>query len=88
MIARIILHFPLIRNDQTFSIKKNGKKSLNLLQENLQPRGLVFHRDWLEGSTSLDIGRYLKKPHGTVEEASAPTCNTCDSMYFYDCPDK
>ncbi|XP_062988402.1 sentrin-specific protease 2 isoform X2 [Elgaria multicarinata webbii] len=54
-----------LRHDCT--IRKNSKKSHNPLQEDLQPWGLGTHRHLFEGST-LDTGRYLKKPHYTVEE--------------------
>uniref|UniRef100_A0ABM5FVE7 Sentrin-specific protease 2 n=1 Tax=Pogona vitticeps TaxID=103695 RepID=A0ABM5FVE7_9SAUR len=74
-----------LRHDQTYSVRKNVKKNHNAVREDLQSWGLVSCRHWLEGST-LDTGRYLRKPRCTVEEASAPTCNTYVSMYIYECP--
>ncbi|XP_078245427.1 sentrin-specific protease 2 isoform X2 [Pogona vitticeps] len=57
-----------LRHDQTYSVRKNGKKNHNAVREDLQSWGLVSRRHWLEGST-LDTGRYLRKPRCTVEEA-------------------
>nr|XP_020643035.1 sentrin-specific protease 2 isoform X1 [Pogona vitticeps] len=56
-----------LRHDQTYSVRKNGKKNHNAVREDLQSWGLVSRRHWLEGST-LDTGRYLRKPRCTVEE--------------------
>ncbi|KAJ7325007.1 hypothetical protein JRQ81_018027 [Phrynocephalus forsythii] len=57
-----------LRHDQTYSVKRNSKKNHNTHQEDLQPWSLVSRRYWLEGST-IDTGRYIRKPHCTVEEA-------------------
>ncbi|XP_067322013.1 sentrin-specific protease 2 [Anolis sagrei] len=47
---------------------KNSKKRHSSFQEELLPWGLATHRHKVEGS-ALDAGRYLRKPHYTVEEA-------------------
>ncbi|XP_061492516.1 sentrin-specific protease 2 [Rhineura floridana] len=49
------------------SVRKSSKKSHNSLPEGLLPWRLATHRHVLEAS-SLDTGRYLRKPHCTVEE--------------------
>nr|XP_060624018.1 sentrin-specific protease 2 isoform X1 [Anolis sagrei ordinatus] len=46
---------------------KNSKKRHSSFQEELLPWGLATHRHKVEGS-ALDAGRYLRKPHYTVEE--------------------
>lgn len=40
-----------------------------MLQEDLRPWGHITRRHLLEAS-ALETGRYLRKPHYTVEEAS------------------
>ncbi|KAF7253432.1 Sentrin-specific protease 2, partial [Varanus komodoensis] len=64
------------------SSSKNRKKNHNSLQEDLPLRGLPNHRHLFQDSM-LDTGRYFKKPHHTVEEASALTCNACILKYLY-----
>ncbi|KAH0623919.1 hypothetical protein JD844_007118 [Phrynosoma platyrhinos] len=61
---------PCLRYD--CSTGKNSKRSHSLFQEDLLQWGLATHQHKLEDS-SLDAGRYLRKPHYTVEEASAET---------------
>ncbi|XP_032081853.1 sentrin-specific protease 2 [Thamnophis elegans] len=50
-----------------FSFKNNHKKNHNVLQEDLRPWGHITRRHSLEAS-ALETGRYLRKPHYTVEE--------------------
>ncbi|XP_070609222.1 sentrin-specific protease 2 isoform X1 [Erythrolamprus reginae] len=50
-----------------FSFKNSNKKSHNVLQEELRPWRHITCRHSLEAS-ALETGRYLRKPHYTVEE--------------------
>ncbi|XP_053167940.1 sentrin-specific protease 2 isoform X2 [Hemicordylus capensis] len=50
------------------SARKNSKTNHNSLPDDLPPWRLATHRHLLDVPT-LDTGRYLKKPHRTVEEA-------------------
>ncbi|KAM3834848.1 sentrin-specific protease 2 isoform 1-T1 [Vipera latastei] len=51
-----------------FTSKNSNKKSHHVLQEDLRPWRHLTRRHSLEAS-SLEPGRYLRKPHYTVEEA-------------------
>lgn len=63
----ILILFFSIRDD--FTSKNSNKKSHHVLQEDLRPWRHLTRRHSLEAS-SLEPGRYLRKPHYTVEEAS------------------
>ncbi|XP_060538823.1 sentrin-specific protease 2 isoform X3 [Pantherophis guttatus] len=61
-------HIPVTYMRDDFSFKNSNKKSHNVLQEDLRPWRHITRRHSLEAS-ALETGRYLRKPHYTVEEA-------------------
>ncbi|XP_058043202.1 sentrin-specific protease 2 isoform X2 [Ahaetulla prasina] len=61
-------HIPVTYMRDDFSFKNSNKKNHNVLQEDLRPWRHITRRHSLEAS-ALETGRYLRKPHHTVEEA-------------------